>query len=132
LVYFGPQSAAQPYLDALNSFSPVLTDLNYVTWPELGPSQFFGDDPSECADNQYINFYSIGLGQTDVATFEEFFGEFIAFCEANEAYDGTWTTQRYGIQNTISASRGETLYPWRDIKMQVYDLTLSPATRFGR
>ncbi|KAL5333393.1 FAD-binding domain-containing protein [Aspergillus crustosus] len=119
IVYKGPVSDAQPYLDRLTAFVPLISDLNYVTWPEVGQKQFFGNNPSACQDNLYINWYGLGLGQTDVPTFEGFFGELVAFLGEHEAYAGSFSVQRYTSKNTVSGPSKDTVFPWRDTKTQL-------------
>lgn len=125
VVYFGPPEGAQPYLDRLDAIGPIATDYEYLTWPELGPSQFFASDVTMCEDDLFINMYGMGLAQTYIPTFESFFADLTSFYEAHESYEGTWTIQRYGIQNTMAVPESETAYPWRNIKMQLYDDLIS-------
>ena len=120
-IYFGSQTEAQPYLNKLIALNATISKIVSVPWPELDSVTSFGlATKASCTHGVYNNVYSIGLGQTDVPTFESFFSDLAAFSAAHPAYDGVLAVQRYN--NTVSSSipANETVYPWRNIKMQLY------------
>lgn len=120
-IYFGNQTEAQPYLNKFIALNATISDMVSVPWPELqGFGNFGQNTKGGCTDGVYDNVYSLGLGQTDVLTFESFFNDLAVFSAAHPAYNGVFAIQRYS--NTVSSSvpKKETVYPWRNIKMQGY------------
>jgi fumiquinazoline A oxidase len=101
--------------------NPVEWSSATVAWNNLPYAGTFGQPSTNCLDNQPIDVYSIGLNQTDVHTFESYFGSLLAFYEANPGYDGISVVERYGEKVAVEVPPNERgVYPWRDIKTHLY------------
>lgn len=112
VIYWGTQTAAQPYLDQFISLSPTSSSVREVTTSELYSTLSQG----VCQSGARINTYTLGLGQTDVRTFEDVFATMVEFYEAHPNYTGVLLTQRYSNDKVLQVPSSETSHPWRDTK----------------
>jgi len=119
--YFGTQSAAAPYLAPFIQAGPIATNTNYVPWPQLQQVAFFGSGSTStaCIPGQRSNGYSVGLKQTDPATFASFFQNFTDFSRQHPDYVGAFVIERYPTAVTQSVPDQNTAYPHREIKIQL-------------
>lgn len=115
VIYYGTQADAQPYLDQFTALNPAVSEIANITWPELQEGSSAG-----CTPGVFENVYTIGLGQTDVPTFESVFSDLAVFSAAHPTYNGVLAFQRYSNVVSSSMPENETVYPWRNIKTQGY------------
>lgn len=91
-----------------------------VQWPEVIPKAYFGLDGGACADRRYINAYTTGLKQTDVATLETFLADLLAFSSRYLDIRNNFVIHRWPQQAVLAVQDGATVYPYRDLKMHMY------------
>ena len=119
-VYYGPQDEAMPYIQPFLELEPTTINMTMVPWNELYAALFFGADASACEDRQYLNSAGQGLRQTDVATWEVFFGAMTDFLRQYKEITGAFVASRFPNQAVLAVPDEETAYPYRDIKTHLY------------
>ncbi|RYP36919.1 hypothetical protein DL767_003167 [Monosporascus sp. MG133] len=115
VVYWGTQADAQPYLDQFASINPITSTVVEITAPELYSTLSNG----VCRNGARINTYTLGLGQTDVCTFEKAFATMVDFYETHPNYTGVLVAQRYSNEKVLQVPESETSHPWRDTKTYI-------------
>lgn len=124
-LYFGPQEEVMPYLTTIINAHPVRTNISMVPWNELFYSIAFGGNPIDCETNQYINLYTAGMKQNNAATYESVFGQVAEFFEETPTYHGVLRFERFPQQAVLAVPDGETAYPWRQTKTNMYVIAMT-------
>ncbi len=109
-----------PYIQPFLELAPIKTNLTMVPWNKLYAALIFGEDATACEENQYLNSAGQGLKQTDVATWETFFGAMTDFLRQYKEISGSLVATRFPNQAVLAVPDEETAYPNRDIKTHLY------------
>ncbi|KAL5000330.1 hypothetical protein BDV10DRAFT_183398 [Aspergillus recurvatus] len=127
LVFFGPQSSAQPYIDTLLRLNPTRFQNLTVPWPRLASVTGFGRGDAACTRGGHSIPYSVGAAITQPAAFSTALDSFVSFSAQNSWYAGSFVVQRSSsAAATAVPERRRGVYPWRDIKMQLLMTHIAP------
>ncbi|KAL6239740.1 hypothetical protein BDW75DRAFT_249770 [Aspergillus navahoensis] len=127
LVFFGPQSSAQPYIDTLLRLNPTRFQNLTVPWPRLASVTGFGRGDAACTRGGHSIPYSVGAAITDPTAFSAALDSFVAFSSQNPWYAGSFVVQRSSsAAATAVPDHQRGVYPWRDIKMQLLMTHIAP------
>ncbi|KAK7992238.1 hypothetical protein PG988_001032 [Apiospora saccharicola] len=86
--YYGPLEDAQKFLEPFRALDPIKTGITSVPWPILSATAQFGNEETACKRSQFVNCYTVGLGQIHTDTLEKVFNMFIDFYRAHPGYEG--------------------------------------------
>lgn len=114
--FFGPQEAAQPYIDDFVALGPTLWQNQTIGWNNLSQDSGFGAGAQACVRGLYNNHYSIGANQTSATTYTDVFNKFVTFAASRPWYEGALVVQRFNTTATLAVPENERgVYPGRDI-----------------
>lgn len=103
------------------SLNPLRYQNITVGWNQVTKVAGFGRAQAVCVRGTYTNHYGVGAGRTDPATFSQFVQNLTVFSAANPWFSGAFSIQRYDTTATLAVPESQRgVYPWRDIKMQLY------------
>jgi fumiquinazoline A oxidase len=91
-----------------------------LPWTEIIPKAYFGLDGGACAERRYVNAYTTGLKQTDVATMESWIADLHAFSSKYLDIRNNFVIHRWPQQAVLAVPDDETTYPYRDLKIHMY------------
>ncbi|KAK3324866.1 hypothetical protein B0H66DRAFT_472065 [Apodospora peruviana] len=118
--FFGTDAEFKPFLDKLVALNPVFYRTITVPWNGWSTVAGFGNAIRACDRGDWTNHYSVGVKQTDVATFTSFFNDITQFTAARPWYNPEIAFQRYNSKVTMAVPKAKQgVYPWRDIRMLV-------------
>lgn len=124
-VYYGPEEEAKKHLAGFMALNSTRSEISTVRWPELSDAAQFGQEAiAACITGNHVNVYTLGLGHTDTETFQIVFEKSVAFAQSHPGFNGRFGMQRYSTVATLATPQHETVYPWRDIRTQVYEAFL--------
>lgn len=109
-----------PYLAPFFDLKPKKSNITEVPWNILYASLFFGTDSTACQGNQHLNSAGQGVKQTDVATFESFFADFVDFYRQYPKIAGATVISRFPNNAPVAVPDEDTAYAYRDIKTHLY------------
>lgn len=114
--FFGPQEAAQPWLDEFVALGPTLWQNQTISWNNLAQDSGFGAGAKACVRGIYNNHYSIGANQTSATTYTDVVNQFATFAASRPWYNGAFVVQRFNTTATLAVpENGRGVYPGRDI-----------------
>jgi len=125
-VYFGPQEEGLKYLQPFIGLKPILTRTQMVSWTNITSSSYFGFDKGACVKGQYVNPYTVGAKQTDVATLSSFTNDLLNFQIQNPDVSVNFVTHRFPNQAVLAVPDFATAYPNRDLQTHLYAPRLLP------
>ncbi|KAK9424066.1 putative FAD-binding PCMH-type domain-containing protein [Seiridium unicorne] len=112
VVYFGSSADAQPYMNRFLDINPISSSIRNVSIPDVFNTLSVG----QCVNGARVNTYTVGLGQTNVATFQDVFADMVDFYATHPDYKGVLVAQRYSNVEVLKTPESETAHPWRDTK----------------
>jgi len=113
--FFGPQKAAQPWLDRFIALGPTRWQNQTISWNNLGQQTGFGAGANACVRGIYNNHYSIGANQTSVTTYTHAVNQFASFAASRPWYKGAFVVQRFNTAATLAVPKHKRgVYPGRD------------------
>ncbi len=121
--YYGPASEAAPYIEPFHAAAPFDVQEMVLSWPEL-QSYTHTVDPRNCAPGQYMNEWSISLGQTDVDTYIEYYNQLHALWESEGRYMGQTVIARFPNRIAREVGDDETAYPHRRAISHLYETSI--------
>ena len=118
-VFYGPMEQALLHLQPIIDIGPAVQNISMVPWNRELDAAFFNVQNGACIRRSRVNIYSLGIRETDVATWESHFNDLAGFYVRYPEYQGRLLVQRYSNQAALAVPDDRTAYAYRDATIQM-------------
>ncbi|KAF2740590.1 FAD-binding domain-containing protein [Polyplosphaeria fusca] len=123
-VYYGPEDKGRKLIAPFLANSPLVSNITYINVKDVFDLASFGRgaDPN-CRRGNYVNSYSVGTKNTDVATLDKHFADMKDFYEKYpQARGSTTTIESLPVQGVLAQPKNSTAYPSKHREIRTHML----------
>ncbi|KAK5656801.1 hypothetical protein OQA88_4349 [Cercophora sp. LCS_1] len=116
MTFFGPQKAAQPWIDQFLSLKPNRWQNQTIPWFNASQSAGFGSGANACVRGVYNSHPSVGTKVTAPDTYTNVFNQYFDITAARPWFNGAIVVQRFNTAATLALPKAKQgVYPGREI-----------------